>query len=92
MLCVLLSRVPCPPLTLPWLCPAGGSDTEGDGQLRIDEESNGGLEPETLLDEQVSPHDGRPWLVVVGISSGRSGLLGSVAVGRANREGETAAV
>ncbi|XP_037067927.1 protein bric-a-brac 2-like [Pollicipes pollicipes] len=31
----------------------GGSDNEGDGQLRIDEESNG-LEPETLLDEQDS--------------------------------------
>ncbi|XP_043215339.1 mucin-5AC-like isoform X2 [Amphibalanus amphitrite] len=35
----------------------GGSDTEGDGQLRIDEESNG-LEPETLLDEQDAEGDG----------------------------------
>ncbi|XP_043206183.1 protein bric-a-brac 1-like isoform X2 [Amphibalanus amphitrite] len=35
----------------------GGSDTEGDGQLRIDEESNG-LEPETLLDEQEAEGDG----------------------------------
>ena len=33
--------------------PAGGSDNEGDGALRIDETESNGLEPETLLDEQV---------------------------------------
>ena len=45
------------PLTRVVIWFAGGSDNEGDGPLRIDEESNG-LEPETLLDEQVGV-----WLV-----------------------------